>query len=87
LSVLPIAQQLLDEVQLTLLRFAPAAAWAEIASQFDPSQWSISPVTLLFMSWAYPTAQQSVAELQLKPESWLYADGCGRLDAACAPDA
>jgi hypothetical protein len=47
----PTAQQLLEEVQLTLTS-APAAAGEGTAIQLDPSQCRVSPMTLLFMSCA-----------------------------------
>jgi hypothetical protein len=51
LRMFPTAQQLLEEVQLTLTS-APAAAGDGTAIQLDPSQCRVSPMTLLFMSCA-----------------------------------
>jgi hypothetical protein len=83
----PTAQQLLEERQLTLSRVAPVAAGADTATQLDPSQRRIWSFTLLFVSSADPTAQQSTEEAQLTARSWLWAEGCGRLEAGATAGA
>jgi hypothetical protein len=81
LPMFPTAQQLLEEAQLTSSRVALDTDGDATEIHLDPSQCRVSPVTLLFISCAAPTAQQSAGDTQLTPESQLYGAGCGRLEA------